>query len=557
MDIRHKELLKESNRLFDAKKPLLSLQQEIALNFFPEMADFTSNMSLGAEFADHLTSSYPVIARRTLADSLSALLRPVNLDSTSPGVWFSMTVDGDTGKKHRNRAWLERATKIQRKAMYDKDSGFVRATKQGDHCFSAFGFAPLSLELNRNRDTLLYRCWHPRDLAWTENAEGKIDAVHRKWVPTASQCMDTFPETASPKVREMAEKEPEKAVNLRHIVIATERYERRGQDGKKFRTPWVSVWIDVDNDHLIEEVGSWSRYYIIPRWMMVPGSQYPYSPAVTVSLSDARLFQSITLTLLEAGEKLAAPPMVATKNVVRSDVNLQSDGITWVDEEYDERLGPAIRPLYEPRAGEGLRAGFELRNDLRAMIDKAFYLDSLSLPPSDVSGDMTAFEVGQRISEWLRRAMPIFEPMEFDYNGELCSETFDLMMRNGGFGPLREIPPDLLGQDVVFKFESPIHESADRKKGQKLLEAKAALAQAAELDPSVIPMLDARAALRDVISSIGVPVEWTRDDRAMDDINKADAEKAQIQQAAAGAGVAADVAQKLGGAAKDFAAAQQ
>ena len=50
----------------------------------------------------------------------------------------------------------------------------------------------------------------------------------------------------------------------------------------------------------------------------------------------------------------------------------------------------------------------------------------------------------------------------------------------------------------------------DKRKGQKFLEAKAALAQAAELGPSVMAMLDARVSLRDVLQAIGVPEGWER-----------------------------------------------
>ena len=50
---------------------------------------------------------------------------------------------------------------------------------------------------------------------------------------------------------------------------------------------------------------------------------------------------AMTLTLLEAGEKVVNPPLVATEQVVRSDVAIFAGGITWIDAEHDDRLGPA------------------------------------------------------------------------------------------------------------------------------------------------------------------------------------------------------------------------
>lgn len=556
MDERTKKLLSDCERLYGARKSLMSLWQEIAYQFFPEMADFTVTRYLGDEFADHLTTSYPLIARRTLGDALSALLRPVSLDTTTPGVWFGLRAQEERRDKDTEaRRWLEWATGIQRRAMYDKDSNFVRAMKEGDHTFVTFGQCPLSLELNRDRDTLLYRCHHLRDVAWAEDSEGKIDFICRVWRPPARQLADTFGRKIHSRVREMLDKNPYHPVDCRHIVIASKKYDERDAAGKRFRQPWVSIWIDVDNSHIMEEVGSDSRIYIIPRWVTIPGSQYASSPSVTAGLPDARLIQAMSLTMLESSEKFADPPLLATQEVIRSDIQTVAGGVTWVDAEYDERLGDVLRPLYEPRASEGLRIAAEMRADIRDMIAKAFFLDSLSLPPAGVK-EMTAFEVGQRLSEWIRRAMPIFEPMEFEYNGEVCEQTFDLLMRNGAFGRYEDMPQSLKGADVHFKFESPLHESADRKKGQKFLEAKVALQQAAEIEPGAMYVMNAVDTLRDVLAGIGVPAEWTRSEREMGDLERQRQQANQEQRAEQSLEVGAEAAEKMSGAVKNFVEAQ-
>jgi hypothetical protein len=290
--------------------------------------------------------------------------------------------------------------------------------------------------------------------------------------------------------------------------------------------------------------------------MTLPGSQYGYSPAVVSALPDARLIQAMSLTLLEAGEKYADPPMIGTQEAIRSDVQLFAGGFTWVDYEYDERLGAAMKPAYDVRGGEGLRYAVDMSEGVKGSIAKAFFLDSLALPPADTK-DMTAFEVQQRISEWIRRAMPIFEPMEFEYNGALCEETWNILMNNGAFGNPANMPDALSGANVRFRFESPLHESADRRKGQKFLEAKAALVEAAELDPGAPAMLDAKKALRDALDGIGIPADWTRDEREMDEINKIRAEQEQAAAAMQGLGQTAGVAKDLGDAANSFAELEQ
>lgn len=553
---RVRKLLTDGDKLFSAKKALDSFWQECALNFFPEMADFTTTRYLGEEFADNLTTSYPLIARRSLGDSIGSLLRPASLDTTSPGVWFTITTeDQRVAEIQEARRWLDWATGVQRRAMYDYMSGFVRATKQADHCFVTFGQAPISVQTTPLTDRLVYQTWHLRDVVWCEDQYGNIDTVQRKWKPTASELVAVFGGKVSSKVQDQLSKDPYCKIECRHIVISAQNYEQRDYAGKRFRQPWVSIWVDVDNQTVMEERGSDSRIYIIPRWVTVPGSQYASSPAVTAALPDARLIQAMTLTLLEASEKFADPPMAATQAAIKSDIALFPGGITWVDGEYDERLGAALRPIYQPTAGQNLAAGFQVRADIREMIFKAFFLDSLQLPPTDVRS-MTAFEVGQRISEWIRQAMPIFEPVEFEYNAPLCEETFGIMLRNGAFGPVESLPQVLRGADIKFKFESPLHQNADRQKGQKFLEAKAALVQAAELDPQVTPMLNASEALRDVLNSIGSPPDWVRSDQEMQALADQMAQQQMAQQVLQGGLAGSQIAANLGTASKAFVEAQ-
>ena len=71
MGERIKKLLQDGDRLWSNRQSLESLWQEIAYQFHVDMADFTITRYEGDDFADHLTTSYPLIARRTLGNALS------------------------------------------------------------------------------------------------------------------------------------------------------------------------------------------------------------------------------------------------------------------------------------------------------------------------------------------------------------------------------------------------------------------------------------------------------------------------------------------------------
>lgn len=512
------QLLKLSNRLFEKRGSLLSLWQTIAENVYVERADFTVTRHVGAEFADNLTSSYPLILRRDLGNAFSAMLRPTSID------WFHMRADDEKYEDQPALEWLEAAGGKMRRHMYERGAMFQRATKEGDHDFAAFGQAVLSVQLNKHANGLLYRCWHPRDVAWCENEEGKVSTVHRKWKPTARDLVNIFGTKVHEKVREKingSNPDPYAEINCRHIIMPSDQYDGEYVGKNK---PYVSIYLDVDNNHAMEVIGQSYMMYVVPRWQTVSGSQYAYSPATVAALPDARLLQAMTEALLEAGEKAVNPPMVAVQEALRSDVSIYARGITWVDAAYDERLGEVLRPLTQDKSG--ISHGIELRDSVMATLQEAFFINKLNLPQT--GPEMTAYEVGQRIQEYIRQAAPIFEPMESEYNGALCETTFELMMAAGAFGRAEDIPESIRGREIQFRFESPLHDAIERQKGQKYQEVTGIMAQTASIDPTVVSDVDVKTAFRDVVTSIGAPAKWLRSE---EDAQKITDDQKQAQEA--------------------------
>lgn len=552
VDSRAKDLIGQGDHLFTKKLPVLGMWQEFADNFYPERADFTLSRSLGADFAGHLMTSYPILCRRELGSSFSGMLRPTEKE------WFKQSIMREDKIDNAGRAWLEAKTKVQKRAMYDPITQFVRATKEADNDFATFGQAVITSELNNKRSGMLYRCRHLRDVAWCENSESKIDVVHDKHKMTARDLTRTFKgkpgATLHWKVIDAMAKNPYQEFDIRRIVMPSEDYDTgSGPDGKRYLEPYVSIYVDVENGHVIEESGQWTMIYSIPRWQTVSGSQYAYSPCTVAALPDARLIQDMTRVLLEAGEKAVNPPMIAMQDKVRSDISIYAGGVTWTDSDHDFRQGDPLRPMANDY--NGIPLGIELREDVKKSMMQAFYLNKLNMPAP--GPNMTAYEVGQRIQEYIRQALPLFEPMENDYNGSICMNTFETLMRAGTFGSVYDMPQSLRGQDPQFRFESPLHEAIDRQKGHTFMEAKAMLAEAAALDTGVAAMVDIRETIRDVLEGIGTPAKWMRSKEQMAEIDRQAAEQQSQQQLLASMMQGAEVAEQVGKAGESLKSVQQ
>ena len=526
-------LQQQGEQLFSKRTALMTLWQALAENFYPERADFTASRNMGDTFADHLMTSYPVLARRDLGNAFGAMLRPSSKN------WYHIrTTDNWDTIGVEARQWIEWAEGRMRRAMYHKSSQFVRATKEGDHDFATFGQCAIQTTLNPTATGMLYRCWHLRDMAWVEDQGGGVETVYRRWKPSARLLASTFGrDKLHPDIITKLEKDPYAETNVWHVILPADQCEY----GAKVKTKFKSVYIDIDHKAIIEEVGVFEQEYGIPRWQTVSGSQYAYSPATVAALPDARLIQAMTAVLLEAGEKAVSPPLLATQEAIRGDINVYAGGITFVDSDYDERLGEVLRPITNDKSG--ITLGLEMAKDTREMIAEAFYLNKIALPQA--GNDMTAYEVGQRIQEYIRQAMPLFEPMETEYNAPLCEITFNKMLRAGAFGSPMDMPTELRGKEIEFAFESPLHDAVEREKGQRFIEAGQMLAQTVQVDPTAVHIIDASKALRDVLKSIGVPAAWTRSEGEVQKLVDADKQQQQSAQLLSTMQQGADVVKTL------------
>jgi hypothetical protein len=508
------ELKRFGDKRFENHIQVLTLWQTIAQHFYPERADFTQPHNIGEELGIGLASSQPVLIRRELGDSIGAMLRD--------GTWFNMGIDGDPdliGKQ-----WLEWASTRMFKFINNRAANFRRATKEGDHDYATFGNAVISVELNKHANGLLFRNWHMKDVAWWDNDEGKVDGVVRKWSPALHE-VKTYFNKEGDNIHEDVEKlmgDPRRMfdkLDLYHFDITVDMY----GDERYSRFQRVSVFMDTKREHVIRVVPKNHVTYVVPRFQTIAGSAYAYSPATVVGLPEARTIQAMTHTLLEAGERIAQPPIIATQGVIRGDANLFANGITYTSEEYDERLGAAIKTLETD--ARGFPYGAEMREGVVEVLQSAFFVNKINMP--DLGHEMTAYEVQERMKQYRRENLPLFTPIEHEYNGQLCEVSFEILMENGLLGSHQDIPRSLSNQDVVFKFESPLSLADEEKKATTFAQVSQLLREAAEFDTSVVVNLNFDEAIRDAIDGAGAPAAWLN---SVDEVAKMREARAAEQQ---------------------------
>lgn len=534
------DLVRIGDSLFAKRAPLMSLWQTQAENFYPMRADFTTTRYVGEEFGSYLMTGRPARCHRDLKNAFSAMLRPRGQQ------WFHAATDSELVNEDRDaKIWLDWASKAQRLAMYDRRASFVRATKQGDGDFAAFGNAVITREVC-NYEHMLYQAWHLRDVAWEEGVTGAIDTVHFHWKPQARQQIQKFGKGklgVSPKVTALTNEEQFKEIKCRRIILPVDEYDlpAKTTHGKKY----VSVYVDIENEHILEEVALRTFPVTIPRWEFggaMYGNQYGYSPAVVYGLPDARLMQQVMLSMLEASEKATNPPMIAVGEAINGGVNLYASGITQADADYDERMGEVLRPVTMQM--EGIKFGAEQMERLEQGLDDAFYLSKIRFP--SITKEMTAFEASKLWDDFMRESLPLFEPVEVDYNASLCDGTFEDLLALGTFGAIEDMPQILRGRDINWQFDTPITVAANKALSGSFAAMMQTLTAGAQVDPTVVFNVDIDEATRDAIDGDGAPAKWVL---PKDQVQKRKAQhqqqeaaKAAAEQVATGADVATRVA---------------
>jgi cytochrome c553 len=497
MDSNAAELMKRSSLLFTQKFTDDSLWQILADEFYPERADFTRIRVEGDEFVEWLYESTPAQYRRDLAGSMGAILRPRGKQ------WFNPRPKDEWRRTDRARAWLDMVKAKLRGVLYSNRSGFQEAMSKGDHDFVTFGNRVVSITENAERDGIFCELHHMKECAWATNMYHDVDELHRKFKSTLRRAAQKYGRNAlTPQQQKTLEKDPFQEIEIRHIVMPMEDYDgyRISRSDKK-RFAFASIYVGAEAQTVFKEGGYCEFPYRVARWARNNKSPYAYSPCAMTGLVDTRLLQAQVRTILDAAERSVDPPMIATRDAVLGGVNTYAGATNWIDADYDERTGEALRPL-ETKAN--IQLGIEMRQDTRNVLLSAWLLNKLNLPSDK---EMTAYETSQRVAEYIRSAGPIFEPFEVD-NAATLDSVMTMGLRLGWFGDLRDIPPELRGAEIDFEFDTPVQMAFDRQLVAQAQETMQWAEVNAKVKPETLDNVDFDKMFRDTQKRIGGDADW-------------------------------------------------
>lgn len=522
---RGKKALKAAEDAFRRKSQYDILFQKQAEIFYPERADFTQTYSDGYERYDGIITTEPMLMRRDLAQNLGAMLRPRGRE------WFRAAArPEDVMQDDEAKRWLERASKVMRNIVYAPKANFSKAMAESDHDYVTFGNAVVAHPYNRDQTGILFTCLHLKDVAWSKNEENMVDTLHQKMRRTLRQFAQMFGKENLPI-------EWQRDIDLGHweekrcVYRCTMPFDPMGYDPKERRlknAQYQAVYVAEGTKECGIASGEYLTFpFTVRMWMDVSGEDYARSPCTSVALQDGRMLNVAEEALLTGIEMKVRPPRIAKKGLIHGPLQLASDSVTYVDSDYDYRMGDPVVPV---ESGDP-RYGMEFIERQQQRMGREFFVDLLRRLPEK---EMTAYEAAEWVEQYVIQAAPIFEPMEAE-NALLMDSVFQRAMAKGAFGRVLEdgtiegLPERLSEADIEFEFETPLSDALRKLKASQfdqMMQRVTVLLTSQHPDAiDAIDNVDFDAALRDAMDGLA-PAKWQKKREEVEEIRAAKAEAA-------------------------------
>jgi hypothetical protein len=448
--------------------------------------------------------------------------------------WFSLTVEEpqDLGYDHEALEWLELVADIIYKE-YNKPAALFNSCIHETYLdIGAFGTAILYQDWNFKKQSLRFKAYPLADCILMENADGDVDTLYRSCKLSIRQMIQQFGFDALPdKLKDKADTHPDEMFELLHAV-----FPREDRDTNKFtrnNKKFASIYIQLDEKHILEEGGFDSFPFHCPRWLKLAGQIYGKGPGVKC-LPDIKMLNRMEITLIKAAQKLADPPIQAESEGFMLPIRTSPGSIIFRE--------PGMEPaeLLTPKGSVTYPIGEEKAEQKREHIRKCFFNDVIKMEKEKV--EMTAFEVADRRDEKLRKMSPMLGRLQSELLDHMIMRSYSLLDLVGRIPPA---PPSLQGHRLRVGYESAAARAQTGVKAQAMAQFFQDLIPMAQAKPDVIDAIDDDMWIQELAKARKVPMVVVRSLEEIAAIRQERQQQQQMQQMAEVAGPASQAVKNV------------
>jgi len=539
---RIKEILRQYEDLKKEKDMFLPHWEDLARIMLPRRAGFIGEPIEGASRTESIFDGTPMQSARSLGHHMGFWLRP---DSSE--WYFIRAADDALNDDEQANFWLDSAKEKLDSALNNPKARFKQSTGEVDLDLVVFGTGVMFIGEGGDLNHLLFQSLHLKDVVLVFGEDGNLEGAMmcKHW--TVRQMMNKWGKNKlSEEVKKLIDQNKfNTKVKVLHAVMP--RKEKFFENPKlAANMPVADIWLEKDEEHLLEEGGFHEFPFVAPRWDTTSGEDYGRSPGM-IALPDSATLQAMGETILVSGQRAADPPLMVPNDGAFNEINTFPGAVSYYDVEIARDLGG--NPFFPLQSGANLPITRDMQLDSREQVMRAFFKNVLNLPLG--GPQMTATEVIQRKEEFIREIGPVFGRFETDYTAPMIQRSFNIMLRAGAFG---EIPEILQGQSVKFVFESPVNKVKQQIKAQAAKQWVAEQLELGQLMPEAIDHINVDGYSKVTHEADGVPNEVKNPQEMVDEKRQQRAEQMlkeqQMQEMERGTAMGAELAGMAGDVAK-------
>lgn len=499
---RVEELVARYNQLRTQRLPWEAQWKEIARLVNPRRNNFEQEQ---ATVPSGVYTAVPIAALTSMVQGLVG-----NLVSRSVP-WLRIRAEEDSlNSESAVRAWLQDVesrlyAELNRSNFYDVlPEIFADAGSIGTAC--------VHVEEDLGRGRLHFTARHPKELYIAADRYGVVDTVFRKYQMTTKQILEEFDDLPLNWAEENKERQY-KLHDVLHCVLPQERdIDSDKADGKAY----ASVYILMQETHLLRESGIDELADIVWRWECNSDEVYGRSPAWTV-LPDIKRLNRIAKDLAQLGE-YTANPAVQYPGRIEYRLSLLPGGRNPYRSP-DEVIMPIKLGDYPvEREREVL---------LEQSVREAFFVDFF-LGLQNLTKTMTIPEVMERQAEKATVLSVAVGRIDSELLDPIIERVFSLSLQAGRM-PMP--PEELLGERIAFDYIGPLAQILRRSfSTQGIKRGLEAALPFAQFNGEILDLVNWDATAKELMIESGMPEKLFADEKTLKRVRQARAEQAKALQ---------------------------
>lgn len=500
--------------------------QEIAEVILPRRTDIVGKRTPGDKRNLKAIDSTGIIANELLAAGLHGMM-------TNPASkWFTLRLsNADLNAEDEVKLWLESVENIIYEELSSSESSFSSHIHELYLDLSAFGTAIMFIGESVQTQDLMFQSLPLKECYVSENADGRIDTLYRKYEQTVRQIVQKWGKKESDVGKDVIEcyntGKMEERFEIIHAIFPRMDYDRRKRTRQNM--PIASVYVLCKDEIILEESGYEEMPVLAPRWSKASGEVYGRGPGMA-TLPDVKMLQQMAKTIIKAAQKVVDPPLQLEDDSVILPVRTIPGGLNY------RRAGS--EPITPLSTGAQIPIGLDMMQDVRLRIREGFFLDQLQLRQGP---QMTATEVLQRTEEKLRLLGPVMGRMQSELLSPLINRVFGILGRQDKLPPLPEM---LEGGNYAIEFVSPLARAQRQVEANSLLRVFEIGSTVMQLQPDAGMVFKAEDTVRWLSGLFGIPQMILETESETQQRKEAQAQMQQQMQQMAMLQQGADIANK-------------